>query len=96
MKKILITLALLATATSANAHERYHRERNDDTVKVIAGVIGGIIIGSVMRERDERSYDYRYERERFNRRRGVNAEKYCVETRYVDYYGNITSRFTCY
>lgn len=112
MKKFLITLATLSMiATPAMArdrdHRHYERSRGDRTGAVIAGVIGGVVLGSILsdrRSRDDRYYrDYNRIPHEEQRLREIDAynrywtqpQRTCVEVRYVDYYGNVTSRYEC-
>lgn len=109
MKKFLIALtALSMIATPAMARDRHGRhDRGDRTGAVIAGVVGGIVLGAVLsdrRERDDRYYrDYNripYEEQRLREidaynRYWTQPQRTCIEVRYVDYYGNVTSRYEC-
>ncbi len=71
MKTLTTVLGILSlVATPAYASERHHRDRNDDdTGKVVAGVLGGLIVGLIIadskkKDRDDRHYcnrrDHRY------------------------------------
>lgn len=108
MKKLLIalaTLSMIATPAMARDHHHKRHDRGDRTGAVVAGIIGGVVLGAILSDRrDER--DYRdYNRIPHENRRLRDIEEYnrywtqpqrsCVEVRYVDYYGNVTSRYEC-
>ncbi len=113
MKKFLIALAtfsMIASPAMARDHRYERHGRGDRTGAVIAGVIGGVVLGAVLSDRRDRDYrDDRYYRdynripyeeqrlrdiERYNRY-WTQPQRTCVEVRYVDYYGNVTSRYEC-
>jgi hypothetical protein len=113
MKKFLIALAavsMIATPAMARDHRHYERHRGDRTGAVVAGVIGGVVLGAILsdrsdrRDRDDRYYrDYNripYEEQRLREidaynRYWTQPQRTCVEVRYVDYYGRVTSRYEC-
>jgi len=112
MKKFLIALAavsMVATPAMARDHRHYERDRSDRTGAVVAGVIGGVVLGVILSgrshcDRDDRYYrDYKripYEEQRLREidaynRYWTQPQRTCVEVRYVDYYGRVTSRYEC-
>lgn len=108
MKKIIVAaiaaVSMLATPVAARDNYRYHSpHRGNNTGAVIAGIIGGVVLGAVISEsgRDRRYEDRRdYRDDRYYRGYrepryvvvdpyGSNVyERRCQEIRRVDYYGN--------
>lgn len=75
MNKIIATIALgLMVASSPVAAKERHHHKGDSTGKVVAGVVGGLILGAIIansdNDRDDRrrrrydrdDYDYDYDR----------------------------------
>lgn len=109
MKKIIVAaiaaVSMLATPVAARDNYRYHSShRGNNTGAVIAGIIGGVVLGTVISEsgRDRRYEDRRDYRDDDRYYRGYREPRYvvvdpygsnvyerrCQEIRRVDYYGN--------
>ena len=87
MKKIFLALALISsTVTPAYARDYYgnrvYREHrhHDRTGDIVLGVLGGIVIGSIIADNNNDDRDYEYRDRRY--------ERYCVDERVTEVVGN--------
>lgn len=107
MKKIITTFIVLASllATPAMAHDSREHRRNDRGGDWIVPLIGGVIIGVIVSDRDERN---RRNENRRSRDRDPYYydqytmppqpqyyEHYCVTEQMRDIYGRLYYRRTC-
>jgi hypothetical protein len=101
MKKLLIALACTLMSVPAVAHDTYRNNEHvyrggDNTGAVIAGVLGGIVFGTLINPRQQ---DFNYDRMRNSRifnNGGARAEGTCQEFRVLDREGYMTSRYVCF
>ena len=104
MKKFVTSLIALTLISQPVQAREYRRERHhDNTGAVVAGVLGGIILGAVITESSRERRDDRYDRDdrrvpydQYRRMREIDdynrywtdPRRRCFDVTRYDYYGN--------